>query len=195
MKLTASLGTPESWGHRVPAGAPARGESGSTPRPGAEDPGEAQANSLQECTSAERGIRRGYKSPERADVEETHSHLRGPVDLGGTHRDGQGSHGSTPCMWAWGGGPADAAPMAGLLTPRISPRGTSLRWWGKGRRTVTWGPGEDPLQLGKEPQGPHTPSREIRHTPWDWRLERLYPQDTGLIRKTEQSQAHHQADV
>ncbi|CAN0346874.1 unnamed protein product [Rangifer tarandus platyrhynchus] len=95
VKLTASLGTPESWGHRVPAGAPARGESGSTPRPGAEDPGEAQANSLQECTSAERGIRRGYKSPERADVEETHSHLQGPVDLGGTHRDGQGSHGST----------------------------------------------------------------------------------------------------
>ena len=86
--------------------------------------------------------------------------------------------------------------MAGLLTPRISPPGHRPEMAGQGQMHChTRGPAEDPLQLGKEPQEPHTPSRETRHMPWDWRLERLYPQDTGLIRKTEQSQAHHQADV
>lgn len=62
----------------------------STRRPGAEDPGEAWADGLQEFMRAERGLRRGYKSPEDADIGETHSQLQDPVGLGDTHRDGQG---------------------------------------------------------------------------------------------------------
>lgn len=139
VKFTAFLGTPESWGRRVPTGAPARGESGSTPRPGAEDPGEAQANSLQEFTRAEHGIRRGYKSPEDADVGGTHSHLQDPVDLGGTHRDGQDSH-ERPLVC--GPGVVDQQmphQWQGSLLPASPLRGTSLRWRGKGRHTVTRG--------------------------------------------------------
>lgn len=100
----------------------------STRRPGAEDPGEARAGGLQEFMRAERGLRRGYKSPEDADTGETHSQLQDPVGLGDTHRDGQESHECTPCAWAWGGGPADTTPKAGK-PPGYSPSPSPL--WGQ----------------------------------------------------------------
>ena len=83
----------------------------------------------------------------------------------------------------------------GLLTPPISPLGHKPEMVGQGQtHSHTWGPGEDPLQLGKESQGTHSPSREIRHTPWDWSLEKALSTRYRVNQKTEQSQAHHQAD-
>ena len=80
------------------------------------------------------------------------------------------------CAWAWGGGPADTTPKAGK-SPGYSlshlPSGAQAWEGGAGADTLSpWGPGEDPLQLGKESQGTHSPSREVRHTPWDWSFEK-----------------------
>ena len=135
----------------------------STRRPGAEDPGEAWADSLQEFMRAEPGLRRGYKSPEDVDVGEMHSHLQDPMGLGDTHRDGQESHECTPCVWAWGGGPADTTPKTGKpLGYSLPPSplwGTSLRWWGKGRHTLTLGaPVKTHCSWGKSHREPTAPA-------------------------------------
>lgn len=79
--------------------------------------------------------------------------------------------------------------------PAISPLGHKPGMMGQGQTHChTRGPGEDPLQLGKEPWGPHSPGREIRHVPWDWRLEKALSTGYRGNQKPEQPQAHHQAD-
>ena len=77
--------------------------------------------------------------PEGADVGEAHSHPKGPVDLGGTHRDGRTP---TRAPLVCGPGVVDQQvphQWQASLLPASPLRGTGLRWRGKGRCTVTLG--------------------------------------------------------